>query len=40
MDNEKIVRYDYAIEYDFVEPRELNYSLETKKKQGLNLAGS
>jgi len=36
----KIVRYGYAIEYDFVEPRELNYSLETKKKQGLNLAGS
>jgi len=39
MENAKIVRYGYAIEYDFVDPRELRHSLETKKISGLYCAG-
>ena len=39
MQNAKIVRYGYAIEYDFVDPRELKHSLETKKISGLYCAG-
>ena len=39
MENAKIVRYGYAIEYDYVDPRELKHSLETKKVNGLYLAG-
>ena len=39
MENAKIVRYGYAIEYDFVDPRELRHTLETKKISGLFLAG-
>ncbi len=39
MEHAKIVRYGYAIEYDFVDPRELKHSLETKKISGLFLAG-
>lgn len=39
MENAKIVRYGYAIEYDFVDPRELRHSLETKKVKGLYCAG-
>lgn len=39
MENARIVRYGYAIEYDYVDPRELKHSLETKKIKGLFLAG-
>jgi len=39
MENAKIVRYGYAIEYDFIDPRELKHSLETKKIKGLYLGG-
>jgi tRNA uridine 5-carboxymethylaminomethyl modification enzyme len=35
----KILRPGYAIEYDFIDPRALRPSLETKKIQGLFLAG-
>ncbi len=39
LENCKIVRYGYAVEYDFVPPNQLNYALETKKVNGLFLAG-
>jgi tRNA uridine 5-carboxymethylaminomethyl modification enzyme len=39
LENAKIVRYGYAIEYDFVQPTELKHSLETKKIDGLYFAG-
>ena len=39
MENARIIRPGYAIEYDYVDPRELKPSLETKKIQGLFLAG-
>ena len=39
LENAKIVRYGYAIEYDFVDPTELKHSLETKKIKGLFCAG-
>ena len=35
----KILRHGYAIEYDFIDPIEINSSLETKKIKGLYLAG-
>ncbi len=39
LENVKILKYGYAIEYDAVDPVELNFSLETKKIKGLYLAG-
>jgi len=39
MEKAKIVRYGYAIEYDYVQPTELKHTLETKKIEGLYCAG-
>ena len=39
LENVKIIRPGYAIEYDFVDPRELFLTLETKKIKNLFLAG-
>jgi len=39
MENAKIVRYGYAIEYDFIQPTQLKHTLETKKIKGLYFAG-
>ena len=39
LENVRIIRPGYAIEYDYVDPRELNSTLETKKIKCLYLAG-
>ena len=39
LEKTKIIRPGYAIEYDYVDPRELNHTLETKKIKSLFLAG-
>ncbi len=39
LENAKIVRHGYAIEYDFIDPQELYQTLETKRIKGLYLAG-
>ena len=38
-ENAKIVRYGYAIEYDYIQPTELKHTLEVKKIDGLYMAG-
>ena len=39
LEHTRIIRPGYAIEYDYVDPRELNSTLETKKINSLYLAG-
>jgi tRNA uridine 5-carboxymethylaminomethyl modification enzyme len=39
LEHVKMIRAGYAIEYDYVDPRELNPTLETKKIKSLFLAG-
>ncbi len=39
LENAKIMRFGYAIEYDFVVPTQLKPTLETKAVQGLYMAG-
>ena len=39
LENAKIVRYGYAIEYDFIQPTALKHTLETKEIEGLYFAG-
>ena len=39
LENVVVKRYGYAIEYDYVDPRELRVTLETRRLPGLYLAG-
>ena len=39
LENVVIRRWGYAIEYDYIDPRELTFGLETKRLSGLFLAG-
>jgi len=39
LENVHVKRYGYAIEYDYVDPRELRATLETRRLPGLYLAG-
>ena len=39
LENARILRPGYAIEYDYVDPRELDPSLETRRVPRLFLAG-
>ena len=39
LENAHIMRYGYAVEYDIVDPSELDYTLETRKVKGVFLAG-
>ena len=39
LENVEVLKYGYAIEYDYVHPEELKSTLETKKIKGLFLAG-
>lgn len=39
LENAKLIRYGYAIEYDFFFPYQLKYTLETKNIDGLYFAG-
>lgn len=39
LENVKVARYGYAVEYDFIEPTQINSYLETRSIEGLYLAG-
>jgi tRNA uridine 5-carboxymethylaminomethyl modification enzyme len=39
LENSQIEQYGYAIEYDYVEPRQLNHQLQVRDCEGLYLAG-
>lgn len=39
LENVKVVRYGYAVEYDFVEPTQIHHRLETRPIKNLFLAG-
>jgi tRNA uridine 5-carboxymethylaminomethyl modification enzyme len=39
LENAKVTRFGYAIEYDFIQPTNIKHSLETKKIKGLYFAG-
>ena len=39
LEHVEVLRYGYAIEYDYVDPRELRATLETRRIPGLYLAG-
>ncbi len=39
LENVKMIRPGYAVEYDFIEPTQIHHSLETKAIQNLYLAG-
>lgn len=39
LENVKIIRYGYAIEYDYVQPTQIKHTLETKNVENLYLAG-
>lgn len=39
LENAKIMRFGYAIEYDYVLPEEIDFTLQTKKIENLFLAG-
>ena len=39
LEDARVLRHAYAVEYDFVQPTELDRSLETKRLRGLFLAG-
>ncbi len=39
LENVKVVRYGYAVEYDFIEPTQIHHRLETRQIENLFLAG-
>lgn len=39
LENVEVLKYGYAVEYDFVEPTQIRHSLETRSIPGLFLAG-
>lgn len=39
LENVEVLKYGYAVEYDFIEPTQIHYSLETRGIENLFLAG-